>query len=300
MPRTNPTTQQPSAKDLLSNLTAGKKPKKTAAPSRPEMQLTPFLEEAFIRLAGADALDELVEARIKQAKELLNDGCFQLWSERLWKQRNQPANPQIKVEKDGSVDMEGIYMVVQKYTYNMQEVPPDKTLEEVVIKQLSDGFVATGMTQDEADTAATDLVTNELTLSPKPIIDLDKLVNGHYEGVGKDKTFVDASAQEQAVASKLIRMINARSQRELNEVGCFTDDEQSLLIEYKAQIVVKKGFLQRVCGYVHSLDQLRQIFAIVKPIRYPMVKKFAASGTPEEKNRRLLEVACDILGVTAP
>lgn len=298
---TKPTTAKPSAKDLLGSLTAGKKPTKkvNAAATRPDLELSPALETAFERFAGADALAEVVDARRDQEKDFLNDGCFQTWTERLWKAKNRPANPELKIEKNGKVDIQGIYQVQERYSFNAPDVPDGKSLEEVVIEKFTDLFVATGMTQADAETNATQLVTNELTLSPKPIIDLDRLVNGHYEGEGKNKNFVEASAAEQEIASKLIQMMKARTPKELSEIGCFTDEEFDAAVEYKAQVVVKKGFLQRVSTYVNSLDQLRMVFTIIKPVKFPQAKKFADADTPDEKNRRLLAVACDILGVTA-
>lgn len=289
-----------SAKDLLSSLTAGKKPSKkvNAAATRPDLALTPELETAFERFAGAHALLDLVEARETQEKEFLNDGCFQMWTERLWKVKNRPANPELKIEKSGKVDIQGIYQVQERYTFNSPAVPDDKTLEEVVIESFAALFASSGMTPDAAEAAATNLVTSELTLSPKPIIDLDRLVNGHMEGEGKNRNFVEATANEQSIASKLIRMIKARTPKDLAAVGCFTDEEEETLVEYKGQMVVKKGFLQRVCTYVNSLDQLRMVFSIIKPVKFPQAKKFADADSQDEKNRRLLGVACDILGVT--
>ncbi len=294
------TSKTASAKDLLSGLTAGKKatPKKTdSRANRPELELSSALEQAFINFAAADALAEEVNSRIEREKDFLNDGCFQMWTETLWKNKSRPANPALNVEKNGQDDIQGIYQVQERYSLNMPEVPSDKTLAEAVMDKLADLFVATGMNQEEAETKAGSLVENELILSPKPLIDLDRLVNGHWEGEGKNKTFVEASAFQQGIATKLITMIRARSPEELAEAGTFTDEEADELLEYKAQLKVKTGFLSRVTQYVNSLEQLRMVFSIVKPVRFPQAKKFAAADNAEERNRRLLSTACDILGV---
>ncbi len=296
-------TQGTSAKDLLSSLTAGKKPKAAKADSRsnrPELGLTPSLEQAFINFAAADALAEEVDARIGREKDFLNDGCFKLWSETLWKCKNRPANPALNVEKNGQDDIQGIYQVQERYSLNLPVVPQDKTLAEAVTDKLAELFVVKGMSQEDAVAKASALVENELMLSPKPLIDLDRLVNGHWEGEGKNKTFVEATAFQQGVAAKLITMIRARRPKELIDVGTFTDEEADELLEYKAQLKVKTGFLSRVCGYVNSLEQLRMVFSIIKPVYFPQSKKFAASDTPDERNRRLLTTACDILGIVQP
>jgi hypothetical protein len=302
---TKPTKAQgASAKDLLSGLTAGKKatPKKAdTKANRPELELSPALEQAFINFAAADALAEEVNSRIEREKDFLNDGCFQTWTKRLWKAKNRPANPALEVEKNGQPDIQGIYQVQERYTLNLPEVPDGKSLEKAVAEKLTDLFVATGMGQKEAEKKAAELVANELVLTPKPILDLDRLVNGHWEGEGKNKTFVEASAAEQLIATKVIRLMNARSVEDIqavaDEIGLLTDEEQEAALEYKPQLKVKPQFLSRVCNYVNSLEQLRVVFSIIKPVRFPQAKKFAASDTPEERNRRLLSTACDILGV---
>jgi hypothetical protein len=296
---TQDTSKKASAKDLLTSLTSGKKPTKKAAvaSNRPDIDLDAPLAVSFERFAAADAVQEVVAARLTQEKEFLNEGCFKVWTERLWKSKTRPANPELKLEKNGQLDIQGIYQVQEKYVFNSPEIPVGQTLEQAVTTKFIELFTATGMRPEDAEKSANDLVTNELTLSPKPIIDLERLVYGHYEGESKNKTFVDATEAEQAIASKLIRMIKARSAKELAAAGTFTDEEEQALIEYKSQMVVKKGFLQRVCSYVHSLDQLRMVFMIIKPVKFPQAKKFAASDTPDEKNHRLLDAFCDILGI---
>lgn len=290
-----------SAKDLLSSLIQGKKPtpKKTEnRANRPALELTPALEQAFINLGAAEGLEELIESRIEREKDFLDDGCFKIWTEGLWKQKNRPANPTLEVSKNGRPDIQGIYQVQERYKLNAPEISQEKTLEEAVTDKLVDLLVGAGMPQKEAETKAGDLVANELVLNNKPIIDLDRLTNGHWEGTGKNKTFVEASQTEQAVASKLIKLIKARSNEDLAAAGHFTDEEAEELLELKPQVKVKTGFLTRVTNYVNNLDQLRIVFSIIIPVHFPQIKKFAASDTAEEKNRRHLETAADIIGLS--
>jgi hypothetical protein len=65
----------------------------------------------------------------------------------------------------------------------------------------------------------------------------------------------------------------------------------------KNNVDVKKGFLDRVCSYVSSIEQLKAIFTVIKPIIWPGQVKFAVNDNPTEKNHRMWMEAKDILGV---
>ncbi len=296
------TTKTASAKDLLSKLTAGKKPAKPASEARkdrPEMELRPELEEAAIRFAGANNLLKIVESAEETEKESLDQGFFEEWVNRLWKNRTRPANPAVKLLDDGGkVDVSMIFQVQERYVPNLPEPKPNQSVENATIEKLAESFANLGMKEKEALKAATSLVTNELDFTPKTSIDFGKLVNGHYEGTGKNRTFVEATAVEQAIASKVLQLLQCRSQEELAEADPLTDEEAEQVIETKYSVVVKPRFLERVCGYVNSREQLAAIFMVIKPVRFPSHIKFAASATPEEYNRRLLAMAMEILGVT--
>jgi hypothetical protein len=92
-------------------------------------------------------------------------------------------------------------------------------------------------------------------------------------------------------------LLQCRDLNELQPSDLLTDEEFEALNEEKDSLLVKAGFLQRVCGYVRSLEQLRVIFTIIKPVTAITSKKFAKADTPEEQNRRKLAAAIDILGI---
>ena len=190
--------------------------------------------------------------------------------------------------------------VQERFKINKPEVPDGKTLEEALIESFTDLFVGTGVPESEAESDAARLVNNEFDFTPKKTIDLTKLVFGHYEGEGKNRTWMDATEEEQALANKVITLLSARSTGEVTQADLLTDEESESVIEERDSLVIKKGFLQRVCTYVRSLDQLRSLFKIIKPVTVVSGKKFAQADTPEEQNRRKLEVAIDILGIQVP
>jgi hypothetical protein len=297
MANTQKTSQVETAKQLLSNLTAGKKaaPKTEKKATRPEMPLPSNIVENFQRMVCAHDLMEKVEARELAEKEIVNGFCYDFWVENLWKTKNRPANPVLRVDnKKNQPDCTSNFIVADKFTFNLPEVKDNQTLAEALIEKFIELFKATGMDQNEAEAAANGLVNNEFDLTPRPNIDFFRWLYGHYEGEGKNRTFVEATPEEQALGAKALAGLQCQKKSEFNPLS---PEELSQLIELKNHVQVKKGFLERVCAYVHSLEQLKIVFMVAKPIFWQGQIKFAVSDTPEEKNRRLAQGAADILGV---
>lgn len=294
---TQKASQADAAKQLLSNLTAGRKPKTKAEskPSRPEMKLKPATEATFVQLCMATELEEQFESRRNAEKELVNSECFDNWVEALWKSKNRPANPSLRVDNaKGQPDCTANFITSDRFTFNLPETKEDETLAEALIESFIVLFTAKGMDKDQAEAAATGLVNNELDLAQRPYIDFFKWLYGHYEGEGKGRTFVEATPEEQALGGKAIAALQCQNKKDFTPL---TPDELAQLIETKANVSVKKGFFERVCSYVHSVDQLKAVFSIMKPVFWQGQVKFAVSDTPEDKNRRLLQAAKEFLGV---
>ena len=293
-------TQTNNAKSLLQSLTA-KKPAKIGAvkkASRPELELPDDLEQIFETYAGFATLAEVIDARLVQEKQLLEEEAFDLWVEKLWKSKSRPANPSLKKQnEEGKTDISAIFQVHERYVFSLPEVPEDSTPTETAINLFINLFSGLGMSNNDAEVAATNLVNNELDFTPKTFIDFNKFINGHYEGDGKNKTFIEASSEEKSIAEKVLYLLQCRTAEDLSKAKPLTDEETSSLIEQKYNVLVKQGFLQRVFTYVNTLEQLKVIFSVVRPVRYPSHVKFADSDSLESKNHRLLAVAKGILGL---
>lgn len=289
-----------SAKELLSSLTIGKKaePKKSVA-SRPELDLDayPNLKESFLRFMDAWAIDEIVDQRLKQEKGLLNTAFFKIWVEKFWKAKSRPANPSLSIPNDkGQDDLEGLYQVHDKPSLNLPQVPEGRELKDVIIENLAEAFKGTGMPDADAADAAEKFVSEELVLALKPVVDLDRLANGRWEGTGKNKNYVEATATEQEIAAKAITLFQARKIADLSVTALFTDEEMNAAITFLPNVMVKPGFFNRVCSYVTSLAQLQCIFDIVKLTNFVQGKKYAVSDTSQEQNVRKLAAFKDMMG----
>lgn len=287
------------AKQLYSKLTTGKKaePKKADAKAkRPALPLTDAEKLNLKRFAAAYSVSKEVEARRDNEKAFLNTTCLNKWVDELWKTKNRPPTQFLSVDNaDGKPDVTANFIVSDKYSFNMPEVKEDETLAEAFTRKFVEIFTATGMDENEADAAAVSLVNSELDLAQRPHIDLFKWLVGHYEGEGENKVFKDASEEEKALGVKVLTNLQCRDK---NSFIPLTDEEFATLVETKNHLDVKKGFLQRVCSYVKSVDQLKAVFTVIKPIVWPGQVKFGVSDNLSERNNRMWMEAKDILGVS--
>jgi len=285
------------AKQLYGKLTAGRKaePKKTTVDKskRPSVILTPQEELVFRRFTAAYSVAKEVDARRDNEKALFNASCLNKWVEDLWRTKHRPPTQFVAVDHDGKPDMSANFIVSDRYTFNMPEVRDDETLDEAFTRKFVDLLVASDMDKNDAEAAAVALVNNELDLAQRPNIDLFYWLVGHYEGEGENRVFKDATDEEKALGVKVLTNLQAQS----GKFEPLTAAEYDKLIEMKNHIDVKKGFLQRVCSYVKTLNQLQAVFTVIRPIVWPGQVKFGISDTPKRRNERMWLEAKDILGV---
>jgi hypothetical protein len=282
--------QSDKAKELLTSLSAGKKPvAKAAKPGKPKMKMSREMENHFVRFVEAYALAKDVDARRDNEKAQLNKLCVDYWIEQLWALKNRPPTQILEFQNHFAN-----FIVADKYTFNVPELKEVETLEDGFFRTFSELFAATGMDLEAAEEAANN-VLGEMDLKPRPNVDIFRWLEGHYEGAGDNKVFVEATEEEKALGIKLVTILQCRSK---NSFVPLNDEECGKIFEFKQYIGVNKGFLQRICNYVKSLEQLKAVFTVIKPIVWPGQIEFAKGATPQDQTKKKFIVAQDILGVT--
>jgi len=245
---------------------------------RPVMPVPPAVLVPFGRLVVAKNIAEVAEARVEVEQGLVNDAMMDSFCNSLFVNGCQPQNPRLKLEKNGRPDMEGLFQVQGRFVFNYPEGDDD------VQTRIISGLISAGVPA----VMATRLVTNEVDTTPITIIrPLNELVVGHYEG----KTFIEATEKEKKVGEKIIGMVMGQT------VEPLTDAERSMALVKKDNVKVKDGFLERVRGYVDTVDQLKAVFSVIKPVHFMSRMKFAVSDTPERYNERLVEEFGHLIGV---
>jgi len=262
------------ASSMLAALTGSvaKTTVKKASKERPVMQLTPEVSALFAEFAPAKELFDVFEAKITALKGELNPELFSLWVETLWRNRAVPTNPALKaVTEDGDV-CEGMFVVQERF---MTKIPDNAEPAGSVAQLLTE----MGLEAGDAES----LVREEIDFAPQlGLRPFNELVTGHYE----DKQLVEATAKEKEIGQKLLEFVTKN----------LTAEEQALVLQNTPKTVVKKGFLDRVCKYAHSKEQLASILKVMTPVVQLKGAKFATTASPVEKTTRLLEKASVILG----
>jgi hypothetical protein len=255
------------------NKSIDSKPKEVKS-NRPVMPIPTDVVETFIRFAGAKSVFDVAEARKDAEANVLNESLFNAWTDDLFKQGNQPPNPDLKTAKDdGHTDISAKFQVQKRFKLNI--LPGDGNINERLALSLGFSGVSKAVAQK--------LITEEIDLTPQTVIrPFNELLYGHYE----NKVFVESSEKEKAIALKLLKFAMEN----------LTEEERNIAIKKEESVKVKEGFFQRVTGYIKNIGQLRGIFKIIVPVYYTSHIKFGVSDTPDERINRLTEECRKMLG----
>jgi hypothetical protein len=264
----------PTAEEMLGQLNeiAPEAEADTSA-SRPILDLVGASLEAFEKWICVNEVYYSAREDKKLKGDTLKEEVFDIWTKWIWGMKTIPTNPLIRSKKNGLTDSQAIFQVQSRFVV---DIPDDKNSpRETIVKQL----VQIGLTKKKAE----NLVKNELIFTPALNIPLSDLVHGSTV----DREWVPPTETSKSAAQKLMKYILAKDCEHLEPL---TDDERKLIFRKKGGIRVKDGFLQRIFSYVTSLNQLRALLKIIKPVHYASHGKFAINDSAREKKERLAEV----------
>ena len=243
-------------------------------------------KDVFTRWIEAKILSEPVMQRLEISKDSLNEICLREFVSKFYEAKNRPSNPQIVVDKDGKDDHSATWLFTDKFKVRLPEVQEGQDPKSIYIT----AFCDVGLHANDAE----NLVHNELVLNPvigvRPINDL---LNGHF---GPNREFIPANDVEKSAGTKLAAFLSARSASTFEPL---TDEEKIAMIQRDNGVTVRTGFLERVCNYARSEEELMGIFRLLQPVVYPSHAKFAINDNPVEQSNRKISAASDILGVSS-
>lgn len=243
-------------------------------------------ESIFANWISAKIVSEPVMQRLENSKDLLNQICLKEFCQRFFELRSRPSNPQLQTTKNGNVDHTASWLFTDKFKVKLPEVTEGIDPKKVY----TTAFTDVGLHPADAE----NLVNNELILNPvigvRPITEL---LTGHY---GSSREFVPASEVEKSAGKKLAAFLSGSGKVTLDAL---TNEEKVALIQRDSGVTVRNGFLERVCTYCKSAEQLYAIFGLLQPVVYPSYAKFAVNDNPVEQGNRKIAAAADILGTQA-
>lgn len=273
------------SKNLLDSLV--KSSKKTPAPKqdRPTVDVPDSVLDSFKRLVGAKTVYEVAKSRLEVEGDLVNEEMLDLFAATVYRNGSVPANPKLQTElPDGRPDMSGIFQVQNRFKMNIpNDVNGNTDIPVRVLFALESGGMATD--------AAQKLIDAEIDGSPVVRLrPFGELVDGHYEGEGKNKTFVESTAEEKAIGQKLLEFVTGAASAPL------TEDERAIAVRIEERIKVKEGFMQRLKGYCNSEDVVKCVLKVITPTHFVSHMKLGISDTPEQRQNRLKAIAAEIVG----
>lgn len=257
-----------------------------------KLELPDTLKPAFIRFAGQNLAYKTIEEIQEAEKAPLLDFAFNNFIDKLWAAKSRPATMEVEVKDDqGRLDSCANYIVQARFKITLPDPKDEETHDEAAIKAIAAALHATGVEKEDAEATATRFVNNELDLSKKAKIDLDKWSRGREEGKGTNKTWVEASPEERDMANRVLQRLMGD-----NDV-VVTQEEIEKVVEFEYKPAVKPGFFERVATYAKCKDQLKVLFTFIKPTNFFSGVEFAKNSNPQEKIERQVENFRSMIGV---
>lgn len=274
---------------------------------RPVVDIDEETQQKFITFAATRELCDMFEASQKSQTDEIYSAIMDKYKQALWSSKSQPKNPSIKVmNSEGRLDAEGLFMVIagSKIKINFPAPNDEETPEEAMLRGLVD--LGVGLENSKS------LIANEVSFVPQWNLNFTDLLYGRFsEGKLEPASDVQISASE--ILFQVINGIdeegNSLSDRAKVDMlkGITSEGWVSIKqnveshTKFYPQLVDGTKFLDRVCNYADSYEELCAILKMFSPIHFCRSVKFAVSDTPDVRNDRLMgEARTTIVGGSGP
>lgn len=264
---------------------------------RPVVDIDEETQQKFITFAATKELCDIFEEDKKSQTDSIYSAIMNRYKHSLWKSKSQPKNPAIKVlNKEGKTEAEGLFIVTvgSKIKINMPSVDEDESPEEVMTRSL----IELGVTPANAES----LVSNEVSFVPQWSLNFTDMLYGVYsEGKLQPANDLQISASEvlfqvingtdedgnQLSAKARVDMLKNISEDGWGAIKNNVDTHT----KYFPQLVDGAKFLDRVCNYANTFEELCAIMTMFVPVHFCRSVKFAVSDSRENKTKRLIDEA---------
>lgn len=267
---------------------------------RPVIDLDESAQKDFVSFAAAKVvLDDAKSNHETKYKQVVEE-VFDRWVDVLWESKTQPENPSIKAHIKGRLEATGLFTISTGGTMkvDMPAVLPGEPMEKAMIR----GLVERGVSESNAGR----LVKQEMSFVPQWGIDLTDMMRGVVKS-GKLTPSTDVQKNSAGVLFLAIQG-NGPDGRPLTSEGRVKLLEsiseqgwaaiQANLRENTSYVpVLKDGdtFLDRVCGYADTREELGFILGMIKPVRSMRSVEFAVSDSADDRHRRIVEEAKEMV-----
>lgn len=290
--------EKPKSKKSVIDIFAKKVPpsKKTSIKKedRPSIEISEELQKEFIELSSLKEISNIVSETEKTKSKTVSDDLYEVYLDVLWETKTQPQNPSIKAYDDGKLEATGLFVVNtgSRIKINSPVVSDEETYQEAFVNAL----VELGVSKENSES----LVETEISFVPDWKLNLTQLLRG----VSQSGKITPSNAIQQEVGEVLFMVIQGEdcegnilgSKERLSMLKSITDEGWSALKEnmdsqtiYVPTLVDGNGFLDRVCDYAESREELGNIMTVFKPVVSLRSVSFAVSDSTDQKTLRLFE-----------
>lgn len=268
---------------------------------RPVMQIDEETQDRFVNFAVTKEIFDIFEESKKEQTDELYSSLFSTWKNTLWKNKSQPITPKIVVKnRAGKVDAEGQFIIQtgSKIKINMPSVGEDESPEEVLVMAL----VSSGLNPSNAER----LVEQEVSFVPQWSLNFTDLLHGVME-----KNKLQPASEVQISASEaLFQVINGEDadgkvltpKDRVEMLKSITEEGWGVLktnvekhTSYFPSLVDSANFLDRVCGYCNSSEELDAVLTVFKPVNFCSHVKFGVSDSESDRTQRIQDKAKSVI-----
>lgn len=276
-------------------------PKKSSAKDRPVIDLDDHTQRAFVDFSAAKVVLDDAKSNYEGKYEEVVGEIFDRWADVLWETKTQPENPSIKASIKGRLEATGLFTISTggSLKIDMPEVLPGEAMEDAMVR----GMVNAGVSERNA----TKLVSQEVSFVPMWEVNLTDMMRG----VIRSGKLTPSNDNQKNAAGMLFLAIQGRgpdghpvtpSERirmleKIDESGWLAI-QSNLADNTTYAPVLKDGdtFLDRVCGYAETREELGFILKIIKPVRSMRSVQFAVSDSSDIRHDRLVKEAEKMIG----
>lgn len=267
---------------------------------RPTIDIPPSTQQKFVEFSCTKEIFDIFEERKKQQQKVVSSEIWERFVDSLWTSKCQPTNPNIEAKLNGKLEATGQFIVSagSKIKIDMPETEEDEEPESALIR----GLINAGVSPENAER----LVASEVSFVPTWSLNLTDLMRGEVKD-GK----INAPSPTQSLAANILFCAINGEDLDGNETS---DEERVELLRgisadgwvalktamdkktvYVPILVDSKDFLDRVCRYADTRDELRGILTVFSPVYYCQRINFAPSDSESSKTNRMVSEAKNVV-----
>jgi len=221
--------------------------------------------QARIFIPGKVSIEKILES-VENARKALDEICRKSFADCLWENKSKPENPKIRVEDDGSV-FEETFVFKNDFFIQMPQVEegqdPADAFRDKLIAHGMDSTRAQALVSAELVWKLTDSVHNlQLADGEIPSDELASALFAIYVWLhGPDPTITMTQELKQALCGRSWSPVELRD---------------------------KAGFLQRVCVYCGTREELGTVLELIKPkTAHTSVKAWEKLSSAQQDAKKL-------------